>query len=97
MTRLRPAPAASDISTLASLAIQHGAGFGSRFAQSGAARVGGMPAFERLGNRILTSYQILPEVELRADLSSMVAASASNVRSTSGRGAAMAVQADGRH
>jgi glycosyltransferase involved in cell wall biosynthesis len=45
------------IAELATLALQHGAAFGSRFAESGSAMAGGMPRYKWLGNRVLTTIQ----------------------------------------
>jgi glycosyltransferase involved in cell wall biosynthesis len=45
------------IAQLATLALGAGAAFGTRFAQQGAARAGGMPRYKWLGNRILTAAQ----------------------------------------
>lgn len=45
------------IGQIAQLADRHGAAFGSRFADPGAARRGGMPRYKYVGNRILTEMQ----------------------------------------
>jgi glycosyltransferase involved in cell wall biosynthesis len=45
------------IGPIAELANRHGAAFGSRFADPGGARRGGMPFYKFIGNRLLTSIQ----------------------------------------
>lgn len=45
------------VGPLAELALRHGAAFGSRFAERGGPRVGGMPRYKYIGNRILTRLQ----------------------------------------
>jgi glycosyltransferase involved in cell wall biosynthesis len=46
-----------EIRPLARLACEHGAAFGSRMATPGGARLGGMPGYKFVGNRILTRVQ----------------------------------------
>ena len=45
------------LAMLARIADHHGAAFGSRFADRGGARKGGMPLYKFVGNRILTTVQ----------------------------------------